>query len=786
LLEKAPELRYQSARGLLSDLERIAEARAADQPDPEFPLGQFDQVGVLQLPTRLYGRDAQLATLERELDDAHVLRQRRVVVVRGPAGLGKSALVRAFEHALHERDHALHERDAAVAIGTFEPPPRQSPYQGITQALSGLVEQTLTSTDAVLDRWQAQLRARLGELAPAAAGLVPSLNLVLGAPGEPLLPSDVNLADDRNRLHRAIGRLLDALAERGPLALVLDDLQWAGASSIELLRALLRPTRPMPGGEVGSLLILCVRNELDDEDGQLVARFLDELDSSPTPPTTLELVPLRQAELEQMLADMLGREPQELAGLAKLISTRSENVPLFVHQLLLHLVDRGLLRLGESGWEWDEQAIAGSVLPDDMLGVMTDKLARMPEGERELLQIAACIGARFDPALLEAFVHEHANLLTGGVAVLDSLRRLTSEGLLLALVDGYQFSHERIRLGAHDSLTPDRRKSIHAALGHHLLVRQRGREIGDDVFLVVDQLRAGIDDGPGIAGRAEVWARRGDDNLRDVPPAELAKLAHEAGIRAMRAHAWTRARRYLEFARELITPSVEALRSQEHSNSVTADLRALMLAIHSASAQVLASVGEAEAARRAYDELLSWPLSRLDRASIVARRLRLLTLQGRISEALADGLAFLGECGLELPERPTPARVLFELLRAWWSYRDVDLAQLDALAPVTDENAMAAILVIAAAKGPAYVVRPRLFVVLTSVHARLLLAHPWDPPEHATGARTSGHLRARAREHPASAGAVGAAVRGRARARSTAMECVAGARSHRRAVVRVA
>jgi PAS domain S-box-containing protein len=711
LLEKAPELRYQSARGLLFDLERIAEARADGHEDPEFALGQHDQVGVLQLPMRLYGRDAQLTMLERELDEAHALRQRRAVVVRGPAGLGKSALVRAFERLLHDRD-------VAVAIGTFEPPPRQIPYQGITQALSGLLEQTLTETDVVLERWRTRLRARLGELASAAAELVPSLNLVLG---EQLPLSDVGLADDRNRLHRAIGRLLDALAERGPLVLVLDDLQWAGAASIELLRALLRPGRSTSGAEgastVSLLLVLCVRPELDDEDGQDVGRLLDELEAGPTSLATLELAPLQQPELEQMLADMLGREPRELEGLAQLISSRSENVPLFVHQLLLHLVDRSLLRLGESGWEWDEQAIAGSALPDDMLGIMTDKLARMPEGERGLLQIAACIGARFDLALLEAFVREHGELLAGSVVVSDSLRRLTNEGLLLALADGYQFSHERIWTGAHESLLPERRRSIHAALGYHLLVRQRGREIGDEVFLVVDQLHAGIRDTPDLGGK----------DWEEVHPAELAKLAHQAGTRAMRAHAWARARRYLEFARELIAPSVSALHSPEHSGSVAIDTRSLMLAVHFALAQVLASVGEAEAAQRAYDDLLSWPLDRLERAMIVARRLRLLTLQGRISEALADGLVFLAECGLELPERPTPARVLLELLRAWWCYRDVDLARLDTLAPATDERAVAAILVIAAAKGPAYVVRPRLFVLLTSLHARLLLAYGTHP-----------------------------------------------------------
>jgi PAS domain S-box-containing protein len=690
LLEKAPELRYQSARGLLADLEQIAAARATGERDPEFPLGQSDQVAALQLPPQLYGRDAELATLERELDDAYALRQRRAVVIRAATGLGKSALVQTFERALLERD-------AAVAIATFEPPPRQIPYRGLARALSNLVEQTLTETDALLERWQARLRTRLGELAPAAAELVPSLSLVLGELGP---RSDIGAAEDRNRLHRSIDRLLDALAERGPLVLMLDDFQWADAASVELVRALLRSARPSSIGAV--LLVVCVRAELDDEGGRIVAQLLDELDAGPRPSTKLELAPLRQNELEQLLADMLGRPPSELGGLAALISTRSENVPLFVHQLLLHLVERGLLRSGERGWEWDEPAIAGSALADDMLGVMSDKLARLPAGERELLQIAACIGARFDPALLEAFLIEHVELLSQPVVVVDSLRRLTHEGLLLALADGYQFSHERIRLSAYESLTPARRKSIHAALGHYLLVQPRGRELGDAVFLIVDQLRAGIDD----AG-----------DLRGMAPLELATLAQQAGERATRAHAWARARGYLEFARELIGPSGL---SREDTGAVT-------LRIHSALAQVLTAVGEPEAAGRAYDELLRSSLGQLDRAAILSRRLRLLTLQGRISEALAGALAFLAECGLALPEHPSPARLLLALLQARWRYRKVDLAQLEALPRATDERAIAAMLVIAAAKGPAYVVRPRLFVMLTCLHALLLLEHGTHP-----------------------------------------------------------
>jgi PAS domain S-box-containing protein len=705
LLEKAPELRYQSARGLQADLERLAEQRAAGQPDPEFTLGLFDQAGILQMPLRLYDREAALVTIERELDQAFTQHQRRAMVVTGAAGLGKSALVHAFETSLLERG-------CSGAIGNFEAPPKQIPYHAFVQSLTSLVERPLTETDAGLQRWRARLSEALGSIAPAAAELVPSLTLVLGE--LPELP-DVGPSEARNRLHRAIGRLLDVLGEQGPLALVLDDAQWADAASVDLLRALLRERRPIgPSAPSSSLLvILCVRPELIDADHPL-ARLLHELELEGQAPTRLELEPLHQHELEQMLADMLGHPPDEVRGLAELVGRRSENNPLFVRQLLLYLVDLGLLHTGASGWAWDERAIAGSSLPEDVLGVMAAKLGRLPTHEREILEVAACIGTRFDPAVLEAvFLEPNAATLSQHVAVSDGLRRLTHEGLLLAIDQGYQFSHEHIQTTARAGLDPEKRASIHAAVGRYLLLRQRGHDVGDQVFLIVDQLRAGIGD-----------ARELHDGEQRI---ELARLAFDAGSRALNAAAWTSARRYLEFASELIAPRAHALRSAEQSMVITPSVRELAFGIHLALAQVLGLVGDPEAAERGFDELLTWSLTLIDQARVISRRVRLLALRGRMSEALTSGLEFLAACGLHVPEQPSGTQVATALVHAAWKFRNVDLDRLAALRPATDESAIAAMHVVAAVKGPAYVIRSRLFVVLTSLHARLILDHGAHP-----------------------------------------------------------
>src|SRR5690606_23306323 len=88
--------------------------------------------------------------------------------------------------------------------------------------------------------WRGRLRAALGTIAGVVGVLVPELALILGD-ASPV--PDVELGEARNRLHLAMTRFVDTVAEVGPLVLVLDDLQWADPGSLELLAKLLRESR---------------------------------------------------------------------------------------------------------------------------------------------------------------------------------------------------------------------------------------------------------------------------------------------------------------------------------------------------------------------------------------------------------------------------------------------------------------------------------------------------------------------------------------------------------------
>jgi serine/threonine protein kinase len=121
LLAKEPDDRYQSAAGLLADLTRARLDADSGTPVPRFALGERDRPRRLEMPDRLFGRDAELATLTEAVHDAAAGRG-GLVLLNGPAGVGKSALVAALGPVMNEVDAwCLHRKFDQYALGYRSP-----------------------------------------------------------------------------------------------------------------------------------------------------------------------------------------------------------------------------------------------------------------------------------------------------------------------------------------------------------------------------------------------------------------------------------------------------------------------------------------------------------------------------------------------------------------------------------------------------------------------------------------------------------------------------------------
>jgi serine/threonine protein kinase len=210
LLAKTAEERYQTAGALEADLRRaLGEWESRGRIDA-FPLGACDIPDQLLIPERLYGRVREVESLQAAFDRVVAGGGPELVLVAGPAGVGKSALV-------HELHRALAPPRGLFASGKFDQLKRDIPYASLAQALLELLRPLLAKSEAELTPWRAALRAALGLSGALMVTLLPDLELLIGSQQPaPELPSH----DGRRRFQLVFRRLLGVFARpEHPLAL---------------------------------------------------------------------------------------------------------------------------------------------------------------------------------------------------------------------------------------------------------------------------------------------------------------------------------------------------------------------------------------------------------------------------------------------------------------------------------------------------------------------------------------------------------------------------------------
>jgi DNA-binding SARP family transcriptional activator/tetratricopeptide (TPR) repeat protein len=266
-----------------------------------------------------------------------------LVLIVGEAGIGKTALAGfVAAEAAAEGATVLRTRCYETERSLF----LQPIVEAITPAVAALPSE--------------ELRAVLGDHAPAMAALLPEATALLGPP--PQWRGSVDM--ERRRAFEAVLELLRGLARRAPVVLVVDDLQNAGQSTIELLHYL--------GRHGGSRLLALVtlRAEHDARAGVALAPVA----------TRVELGPLGLDGVAE-LARAAGQEP-----LAERILQRTGGHTLFVLEVLRALAG------GDTG------------VPESLRGAITERVRQAGPETEAMLRAAAVLGATVDPLTLAALL----------------------------------------------------------------------------------------------------------------------------------------------------------------------------------------------------------------------------------------------------------------------------------------------------------------------------------------------------------------------------------------------
>ena len=612
LLAKSPEDRYQTAAGLIADLDECSTQLEHAGTIGDFAVGAHDVCADLQIPEKLYGREEERARLVSAFERA-ASGAAELVLVSGSSGLGKSALV-------SELQRSVIERRGHFAAGQSSPV-GDTPHGAMIQAFQGLIRELLAGGENRIAPLRKRLQEALGSSGQVVIDVIPEVALLVG--DQPAIPA-VGPIESRNRFHLVFQRFIQVFARREhPLALFLDDLQRADDASLGLIRALLED----PGAR--HLLIIGAYRDDAIDGAHPLSSLRAELRKVRAPLAEIALRPLDPREVRGLLVDTLGC-PDDAAAqqLACLVHDRTGGNPFFVHQLLTSFHARGLLTFSADAgrWAWSLPRLEGASAAVSLAGLMTERIQRLPEASQRVVRLAACLGASFDLETLallnESTPAETAAELGSAVEaglvfpIGDEYKYLPTEARLIR----YQILHEQAREAASARIPADSAPALHLHLGRLLVAGIPEAERAARIFEIVNQLEPGVELVTDVAERHQV--------------ARLELLAAE---RATRATAYQVALLRLQIATRLLDPS-----SWQRDHELT-------LAIHLLRAECEHLLGHVEAAMATLDVAIVGATTAAERARIHTLQASIHASRGDPEAALRASDAALAIHGVEVP-----------------------------------------------------------------------------------------------------------------------------------------
>ena len=228
LLAKNAEDRYQSAHGLLADLE-VCDVQWRERGSiEEFRLGRDDFSVHFHVSQKLYGREAEISTLIEAFERVGA-GPTEMLLVSGYSGIGKSALV-------NEVHKPITASRGNFISGKFDQFRRNIPYSALVEAFQSLIRQLLTEEDRDLRAWREKLLTALGASGQVIIDVIPEVELLIGS--QPAVPA-VGATENQNRFNRVFQAFSAAFAQsRHPLVIFLDDLQWADIPTLHLIKTI--------------------------------------------------------------------------------------------------------------------------------------------------------------------------------------------------------------------------------------------------------------------------------------------------------------------------------------------------------------------------------------------------------------------------------------------------------------------------------------------------------------------------------------------------------------------
>ncbi len=724
LMAKNAEERYQSAWGIQKDLETCLEQLENREKIEFFEIGKQDICDHFIIPEKLYGRQEQVEQLLDAFERiAHPISSQpfvqkgeippqsplgkgggsEMILVAGFSGIGKTAVVNEVHKPI------VRQRGYFIK-GKYDQFQRNIPFSAFVQALRDLKRQLLSENDAQLQEWKDKILTAVGENGQVIIEVIPELEKIIGQ--QPPV-TELSGSAAQNRFNLLFQKFIQVFTTKEhPLVIFLDDLQWADSASLNLLKLL------MSEAESQYLFLIGAYRDNEVSSAHPLMLTLDEIHKNQGIVNTITLAPLRQHDLNQLVADTLHCSLKQALPLTQAVYQKTKGNPFFATQFLKALYEDEFIHFNpeEGFWQCDLAQVKLAAVSEDVVEFVGKRLQKLNPLTQDALKLAACIGNQFDLETL-AIVRQTSELETA-----TDLWVALKEGLILPTTEiykfytdknqeihlnqngnhisaSYKFLHDRIQQAAYSLIPQDKKQQTHYKIGQLLLENIPESEQEDRIFEIVNQLNYGID----LIEKQE---------KRD----ELAELNLMACRKTRSATAYQAGREYAEIGLSLLG---EKGWQEQYK---------MILVLSELAAEFAALCGEWEEMDRLVAEVVANSHSRVERANVYRIQIQANASRNQPTEAVEIALGFLQQLGVTFPENPTGADIGKAIAAVQELVAEREVEDLLNLPEMKDSEKIAIVQTANSIISATYICNPPLFPIVVCLSVSLSIQYGNIPP----------------------------------------------------------
>lgn len=455
LLNKDPDLRYQSTEGLLYDIKRIQNG------ERNFIIGEKDKKVKLSYKTKIIGRNKELKNLQEIYENVP-----GICFLSGELGIGKSTLISDFKNYVYKKGGTfLYSRCIQQE--------NKIPYQPFKDILDGYISDFLKYDKEFRIQEEERLRTIADNYGENILKLNPNMFKILGA-----VKKITELEKNREQkrfLMSAADFLINLAPEGRHCVICIEDFQWADSGSLSLILELISMIK------LNKVMILCSYRKSAESENKQFAEFINSAMQGENFIEKVEMRNFTSTEMIQFVSEILGQKKETSVKLAEYVIQKTGGNPFYATNMIRNFVEDKAIVWEDGVWKEDWDHIRRFSVTDNMVEVIIKRTQKLSQNAIDMLTVAAVIGIKFNIRLLFRILGENK----------ENIVDMIDQGISFNFVEKngdkgeFIFSHDKIRDSFLEKIGEEEAKNIHMLIAQ-VLEEDYIKNIGSiDVFSVV-------------------------------------------------------------------------------------------------------------------------------------------------------------------------------------------------------------------------------------------------------------------------------------------------------------